>query len=146
MKEDQQACVFCKIVAGEAPASLVYRDDRVIVFPVLHPVNRGHLIVVPKKHLASFQDLDDATAAQVLIVAKKMAQAISKSNLKCEGINLFLADGEAAGQEVFHSHFHVYPRFSGDGFGFKYDRARHFIAAARSELHEVAEEIRRHLG
>jgi hypothetical protein len=55
---------------------------------------------------------------------------------------IFIADGEAAGQEVFHFHLHVYPRFQGDGFGFKYDKAKHFITPARSELDEIAWEIR----
>ncbi|GAI66298.1 unnamed protein product, partial [marine sediment metagenome] len=62
-----------------------------------------------------------------------------------EGINLFVADGDAAGQEVFHFHLHVYPRFEGDGFGFKYDRSKHFLYLNRPQLDEIAKEINRYI-
>jgi histidine triad (HIT) family protein len=81
----------------------------------------------------------------ILKVAKKVAAAIRKSKYKSEGINLFLADGEAAGQEVFHLHLHVYPRYTGDGFGFKYDKSKHFVKQARSVLDEVATEVKQYL-
>ncbi len=132
--------IFTRILAGEAPASFVYRDDRVAAFMDIQPVNAGHVIVVPVKPVARLADLDDATSAHMMIVARHIAQAIRKSGLKCEGVNLFLADGEAAGQEVFHVHLHVYPRFANDGFGFRYDD-RHFQFPSRSELDEVARSI-----
>ena len=144
-KEDKEHCIFCKIIAREAPASIIYEDDKVLVFPPLQPVNEGHLLVIPKKHAPYLADLDEETTMYVMKIAKKMARAIRKSKYKSEGINLFLADGEAAHQEVFHLHLHVYPRFTGDDFGFKYDSQKHFVEMQRTELDKVAEEIKAHL-
>lgn len=145
MKDDETLCIFCKIVAGTAPASIVYEDESVMVFPPLHPVNSGHLLIIPKKHAQYLADLEEDTAAHMMKIAKKLASAIRKSKYPSDGVNLFLADGEAAGQEVFHAHLHVYPRFEGDNFGFRYDEKKHFILMERSELDQVAEEIKKHL-
>jgi diadenosine tetraphosphate (Ap4A) HIT family hydrolase len=109
-------CVFCDIVAGRAPASFVYRDDRVTAFLVLRPVTPGHLLVIPNDHLVTLADLDDGILADITRLGARMAAALRASGLPCEGINLFLADGEAAGQEVFHAHLHVFPRTPDDGF------------------------------
>ncbi len=78
------------------------------------PVTPGHLLVIPKRHAPYLADLDEATGARMYRVATRLAHALRVSGLRCEGINLFLADGEAAGQEVFHVHLHVFPRFAGD--------------------------------
>ncbi len=145
MKDDESLCIFCKIIAGNAPASVVYEDESVMVFPPLHPINKGHLLIIPKKHAQYLADLEGDTAAHMMKVAKKLASAIRRSKYPSDGVNLFLADGEAAGQEVFHVHLHVYPRFEEDGFGFKYDEKKHFALMERSEIDKVAEEIRHQL-
>lgn len=111
--------IFSKILNGEAPASFVYRDERVAAFMDIRPVNAGHVLVVPVKPATCLAELDDETAARMFVVAKGVAAAIRQSGVRCEGVNLSLADGEAAGQEVFHVHLHVFPRFVGDGFGLK---------------------------
>jgi len=144
-KGTHSSCIFCKIVRRELPASIVYEDDKVMVFPPLKPVNKGHMLVVSKKHLTYLADLNDNTAAHIIKVAKKIASAIRKSKYRCEGINLFVADGEAAEQEVLHFHLHVYPRFKAEGFGFKYDVSKHFIKMERKELDEIADEVKKHL-
>lgn len=131
--------VFTKILTGEADASFVYRDDLVAAFMDIQPVNAGHVLVVPVKSAMSLADLDDATAAHMMVVAKHIAAAICKSGYRCEGINLMLADGQAAGQEVMHVHMHVIPRFAGDGFGYKYDTR--IQLAQRPALDEAAQRI-----
>ena len=83
------------------------------------PVTRGHLLVVPITHATYLSNLDPAVGGTLFTVAQRLAAAIRRSGFKAEGINLFLADGEAAGQEVFHVHLHVLPRFDGDGFGLR---------------------------
>lgn len=113
-------CVFCQIVAGCAPASVVYRDDACIAFMDTTPVNAGHLLVVPLEHATFLADLDRQTGAALFMVAQRLSAAVRRSGLRAEGINFLLADGEAAGQEVFHVHLHVVPRFSGDGFGHRF--------------------------
>lgn len=109
-------CVFCEIAAGREPASLVYADEQVTAFLDHRPVTPGHLLIVPNEHLVLLADLPDGLAEQMLRVAMRLAAAIRSSGLPCEGINLFVADGEAAGQEVLHHHLHVIPRWSRDGF------------------------------
>jgi histidine triad (HIT) family protein len=140
-QNSQADCLFCQIMKGKLPCSLIYEDDLVVVFPTLEPVNPGHILIVPKEHAACLDDLNKETAGHIMKIAKKTAAAIRKSKLKCEGINIFVADGEAAGQEVAHFHLHVYPRFKGDGFGFKYDKSKHFIRMERTEMDKIANEI-----
>lgn len=98
-----EPCVFCEIVAGRAPASIVYEDDLCLAIMTIGPVNPGHLLVLPRAHAPSLADLDEATGGHLFAVAMRMAAAIRASGLRCEGINLFLADGEAAFQEGFTS-------------------------------------------
>jgi diadenosine tetraphosphate (Ap4A) HIT family hydrolase len=132
------ACVFCRIVRGELPASVVYRDDAVLAFLDIAPVNPGHLLVVPLEHAASLAELDPAAGERVFRTAQRLAAALRRSGLRCEGVNLFLADGAVAGQEVFHVHVHVVPRFAGDAVRFSWPRRD----AARTVLDAHAESIR----
>ncbi len=145
MKEAKENCVFCKILAGKLPVSMIYEDEKVVVFVDLEPVNEGHLLIVPKYHAPYMKDVDTDTLMHMMKIAQQMNAALRKSEFKCEGVNLFLADGEAAHQSVFHSHLHVYPRFVGDGFGFKYDKSKHFVTAPRGRMDEIAAIIKKHL-
>jgi diadenosine tetraphosphate (Ap4A) HIT family hydrolase len=135
-------CIFCEIIAGKARASIVYEDEFCIAFMDLQPINSGHLLVVPRQHSASLADLSEETGGHLFAAAQKLASALRGSNLKCEGINFLLADGEPAGQEVFHIHLHVVPRFRGDGFGFSFSQSYH-SKPDRAELDASAEQIRR---
>ena len=136
-------CIFCQIIAGCAPASIVYRDDRVIAFMDLLPINPGHVVVVPVGHAAYLAELDLDCGGRMFQVAQKIAAALRGSGIRCEGVNLFLADGAAAMQEVFHAHLHVIPRFAGDGFGLK---GAEGIRQGREELDEAARQIRAGVG
>jgi histidine triad (HIT) family protein len=118
-RKPEASCVFCDIIAGRAAASVVHRDERCMAFMDIRPVTPGHLLVVPLAHAASLADLDPATGGHLFVVAQQVAAAIRKSGLRADGMNLYLADGEAAGQEVLHVHLHVFPRFAGDGFGLR---------------------------
>ena len=144
-KEDKESCIFCKIIEGNSPVSKVYEDEKVLVLVDIQPVNPGHLLVIPKVHAPYMSDLDVETAGHVMKIAHKMGAAVRKSKYKCEGVNLFLADGETALQEVFHYHFHIIPRFEGDGFGIKHDPSKNFIKLPREELDEIAAEIKKHV-
>ena len=132
-------CVFCAIVAGSAPASIVYDDTDLLAFLTIGPVTPGHLLIIPKRHAPFLADLDEATGARMFMVAMRLARALRASGLRCEGINLFLADGEAAFQEVFHTHLHVIPRFVGDTFRIDADWS---ITPSRAELDAVAAQVR----
>lgn len=134
-------CIFCKILAGDSEVSLVYRDETCAAFMDIQPINPGHLLVVPVRHAADLSELKEEEGAQIFGVAQRLASALRRSGVRCEGINFFLADGEAAMQEVFHVHLHVLPRFENDEFGFKFP-ARYWHQPERKELMEVAEKIR----
>ncbi len=138
------ACVFCRIVEGQAEASLVYQDELVTAFMDILPVNEGHLLVVPNDHSQGLEGLSDASGARIFAVARRLALALFRSGLRCEVVNLYLADGRAAGQEVLHVHLHVLPRYSGDGFGLR--RTKLLMPPSRRDLDGVADSIRRALG
>ena len=124
-------CLFCELIAGRGAASIVYEDEVAIAFLDIAPVTPGHTLVVPKRHAAGLKDLDEETGMHLFRVAQRVAGALRHSGLRCEGINLFLADGAAAFQEVFHIHLHVLPRFQGDGFKIDADWS---IQPCRTEL------------
>ncbi|HEU0116374.1 MAG TPA: HIT family protein [Thermomicrobiales bacterium] len=132
-------CVFCAIVASTAPASVVYEDDVALAFLDIHPVTSGHLLVTPKRHAASLADLEPAEGERLIAAGTRLAAALRASGLRCEGVNFFLADGEAAGQEVFHVHLHVIPRFAGDGFHLSIDR---IPQPSRADLEATATRVR----
>ena len=134
----QEDCVFCAIVAGQAPASRVYEDDRVLAFLDIRPVNPGHTLVIPRRHYAFLAELSEADGARLFVIAQRVAAAIRRSRVRCEGINLFLADGEVAFQEVFHCHLHVLPRFAGDAFRINADWS---VSPARAELDTIAKRL-----
>ncbi len=136
-----EACIFCAIVAGEAPASIVYRDDSAMAFMDIRPVNAGHVLVTPLKHQMSVLSQSDDTASHMFTVGRRVAAALKDAGVRLEGFNLFLADGAVAGQTVFHVHLHVLPRFVGDGLGFR--RSADTKAPPQSELDETAGRIRR---
>jgi len=135
------ACIFCQIIKKESPASLVFEDTVSLAFMDIQPVNPGHVLVIPKKHAVSLSDMDADECARLFSAAHKLAAAVRASGVRCEGVNLLLADGEAAGQEVFHVHVHVFPRFAGDGFGFRFG-PRYAILPERRELDAQARRIR----
>lgn len=135
-----ESCAFCDIVAGRAPASVVHEDDRVLAFLDINPVTPGHLLVVPKHHSPSLAHLDEETGARMFVVAMRLAATLRESGLRCDGINLFLADGEAAFQEVFHAHLHVFPRYPGDGFAIRADWSS---KPSRADLDAIAARLRR---
>lgn len=138
-------CVFCEILAGTKRASVVYRDQQCVAFMDVRPVNPGHVLVIPVQHAPGLAELDPEAGAQMMRVAQRIARALRSSNLRCEGVNLLLADGAAAGQEVFHVHLHVVPRFRGDGFGLRFG-PNYGQLAARSELDRIAASLRTLVG
>ena len=132
-------CVFCRIVTGESPVSVVYEDDAVLAFLDIRPVNPGHAMVIPKRHAASLAELDEETGRHLWTIAQRTAAALRRSGLRCEGVNLFLADREAAFQEVRHVHLHVFPRYKGDPFKLDADWS---AKPPREELDRIAAQIR----
>ena len=132
--------VFSQILAGELPAEFLYKDDLVTAFMDIQPITAGHTLVIPNIPAVGLSDLPPETGAQMFKIGQKIAEAIKTSSLPSEGINLFLADGIAAGQTVFHVHLHVFPRFEKDGFRWKLPD-RYFTPPTRQELRETKDAI-----
>ena len=132
-------CTLCDLVARTIPVSVAYEDSTIFAFMDIKPVNYGHVVIVPKKHIVYLAELDEDTGAQLFKVTMRIARALRRSDVKCEAVNLFLADGEAAGQEEFHVHMHVIPRYKDDKFRLQIDYPPR---PTREDLDEIAERIR----
>lgn len=133
-------CVFCDILRGESPASLTYEDDTVVGFMDVQPITHGHMLVVPRQHAVLMSDLDERVAARTFRVARKLAGVV-RTTLGAAGVNLFVADGEVAFQDVPHFHVHVIPRYPKDGFGLTFPRT-YDQPPARAQLDTIATAIR----
>ncbi|MCD0168326.1 MULTISPECIES: HIT family protein [unclassified Deinococcus] len=132
-------CIFCRIVAGDAPASMVAGNELAVAFLDIGAFTRGHTLVVPRRHAVTFTDLTPEEAAAMTALAQEVARAIQSSEVRGEGFNLWMANGAAAGQDVFHAHLHVFPRHAKDGVSVAVDA----LSPTRAELDEVAAGLRR---
>jgi histidine triad (HIT) family protein len=129
-------CLFCKIVAGEIPATRMHEDERTIAFMDINPGTRGHLLVVPRAHATDLLEIADEDLEACARTAKRMAARV-KERLRADGVNLLNSCGQAAWQTVFHFHVHVIPRYAGDPLRLPWHPApgdRDEIAAAAAEL------------
>lgn len=112
MRTDRD-CIFCKIVAGEIPCFKLYEDSLTLTFMDINPANPGHALVIPKEHWEDIYDIPGDLAGATAETAKRVAEAVN-ATLAPDGINLVQANGEGAGQSVFHFHMHILPRANGD--------------------------------
>ena len=138
---DPETCVFCELVAGKLPISVIDETEDVVALMDIQPVNPGHILIIPKRHAPYLADLDPTLGGHIFAMGMRVAAALRTSGVRCQGVNLFLADGEAAGQEVFHAHLHVFPRYAGDGFGLKFS-PNYFVLPPRANLDDIARGIR----
>ena len=106
-------CLFCKIVAGELPATKVHEDERTVAFMDINPGTRGHLLVIPREHVADLHDIGDEDLHAVARTARALA-ARAIDRLGADGVNVIQNNGSAAWQTVFHYHVHVVPRYRDD--------------------------------
>jgi histidine triad (HIT) family protein len=137
----KEECIFCDIVQKKIQSNIVFEDDIVIAFLDIQPINKGHVLIIPKEHSELISDVSETTAARMFNVAQVINTAIRKSNLKAEAINFWLADGKAAFQDVAHAHLHCIPRFKNDGFKLQLpDNYRNL--PEEDQLKQVADEIR----
>ena len=112
MKKDD--CIFCKIANGEIPTNSIYEDEKFNVILDMSPATKGHALILPKEHFANLYELPEEWAADVMILAKKMATKMTE-RLGCDGFNLVQNNNACAGQTVFHFHYHSIPRYENDG-------------------------------
>jgi histidine triad (HIT) family protein len=133
-------CIFCQILRGESPASFAYQDDTVVAFMDVQPITQGHMLVVPREHAVLMADLNETAAMRTFRVARKLA-AVVRPALGASGVNLFVADGEVAFQDVPHFHVHVIPRYPQDGFGLTFPSSYEH-PPARAQLDAIAAAVR----
>ena len=113
-------CIFCRIVAGDIPSFKVLEDDRILSFMDINPANEGHCLVIPKAHAPNLFESDDESLAAVVTATRRVADAVRRT-LEPPGISLTQANGPAAGQSVFHLHFHIIPRRADDDLLFNWE-------------------------
>jgi len=106
-------CLFCKIVAGDIPATRVAEDERTIAFMDINPATRGHVLVIPREHAKDLLEIGADDLAAVANTAQRVA-ATMPERLGADGVNLLNSCGRAAWQTVFHFHMHVIPRYAAD--------------------------------
>ena len=108
------SCVFCAVVAGEAPAIPIYEDDDYLAILDIRPFTRGHTLVIPKRHTVDLTDTPPETCADLVRIGQRIAKAARRSGLHADGNNVVVNDGRSAFQSVFHIPRHVLPRRDGD--------------------------------
>jgi histidine triad (HIT) family protein len=129
-------CLFCKIVAGEVPATRVREDERTVAFMDINPATRGHMLVIPREHSTNLLEIGAEDLAACAEAAKELAALVS-DRLGADGVNVLNSCGRAAWQTVFHFHLHVIPRYSGDPLRLPWTPApgdRDEVAAAAEAL------------
>ena len=106
-------CIFCKIAAGEAPAAVVHEDERTIAFMDINPATRGHMLVIPRRHVRDLLEIDAEDLSATVAVGRQLARR-AMERLGADGVNLLNSCGRAAWQVIFHFHLHVIPRYESD--------------------------------
>jgi histidine triad (HIT) family protein len=129
-------CIFCKIVAGELPATIVDEDERTIAFMDIAPATRGHALVIPRAHSTDLLSIEREDLSAVALAAQRLASR-AEERLGADGVNLLNACGRAAWQTVFHFHVHVIPRYEGDPLKLPWVP----VAGDRSEIQGAAQEL-----
>lgn len=130
-------CIFCKIAGGKIPAAKIYEDEKVISFLDIMPANKGHCLVVPKRHSQTLAEMDEEDLVAAVKAAKKVAKALSLSF--GASFNIVMNNGKEAGQVVSHSHIHVIPRFQRDRLRLKWSHLKY----EENEMNEYADKIRK---
>ena len=134
------SCIFCKISSGKIPSAKIYEDEEFFAFLDIKPINSGHALLIPKKHSVNLYKITDEVFARMAPVIKKLAVAVKKA-VSADGINIGMNNDPAAGQLVFHTHIHIIPRYSEDGF--KHWRGKR--AYQDGEMAQLAEKIKSEL-
>ncbi len=134
-------CIFCKIIRGEIPSSVVFEDDICMAFMDVFPVTPGHCLLVPKKHYENLMDVDPDVAAHMVRKLTELTRGV-KAASGAEGVLTVVANGAGAGQEVPHLHFHSIPRSKGSNFGFRFPPDYRDEMADREDLESMAKSIR----
>jgi len=133
-------CEFCRLVRKEGPLSCIYEDKRTIAFLDIRPLNEGHTLVIPKKHYETIYHVPDGEVAHLFKIVKRVACAV-KEAINSQGISITQHNERGAGQDVFHVHVHVIPRYEGQ----KLPKPDEIPEMSREKLDEIAGKIKRRM-
>ena len=136
-------CVFCKIVAAEIPAAVVYQDETVLAFLDVGPLAEGHLLVIPHEHVQRLTDLPPERCAQLASAFPRLGGALLKVT-GCAGFNILANQGAVAGQVVPHLHFHMIPRKEGDQLGYRWNAGKYAPGRADALAASLQDALARH--
>ncbi len=132
-------CIFCDIIEGKSEAEILYQNEKIISFLDIRPVNYGHALVIPKKHYENFLSVS-VDEFEYLLKAMQFIAAAVKTGVNADGFNLIVNNGKAAGQTIFHFHFHIIPRYSND-FKFKPEFKKYSDGAMKEFANKIRSEI-----
>ncbi len=130
-------CIFCEIAAGKAPVEIIYEDENVLSFLDIKPLNIGHALVIPKRHYENYLDLPADELRNITLISQKIAAKIVKA-FEPDGFNIIVNSGKAAGQSIFHFHYHIIPRYSDDKVKFNIV----FKSYGNGEMKQIAEKTK----
>lgn len=134
---ENQKSIFSKIIDREIPAEIIYETDNVIAILDIMPVHFGHVLVIPKKEYKDFLAVPEDELKEIFSAAQHIARALVKT-FSLEGFNVFINNGEVAGQSIFHFHVHITPRYANDGISFH----RNLKKYEEGQMKEIAEKIK----
>jgi histidine triad (HIT) family protein len=135
-----EECIFCGILGGQLPASVIYEDESAVAFLDIRPIHAGHTLVIPREHYADAASCPRELAGHLFGVSTMLGPAIVRVT-DAHGFNVWTANGKAAGQEILHFHLHILPRYREDSFGLRFPKS-YPGEVRRSDLDRMAESIR----
>ncbi|MBI2183344.1 MAG: HIT family protein [Thaumarchaeota archaeon] len=138
------SCIFCRIASSTIPSHRIYEDAKVFAFLDKYPLAKGHILIIPKKHVANIDDLSEEDAQAIFAVLFKLTKAVHKG-LKTDSTTIGVNNGPHSGQEISHLHLHIVPRFAGDGGGPIHAVMPIRPKVSENEMNEIAEKIRGNL-
>jgi histidine triad (HIT) family protein len=133
-------CIFCKIIAGQIPCKKVYEDDQVLAFLDIGPLAEGHLLIIPKSHYVTLDEMAPEAVASTTRVLPHLAGAVRKA-MAAQGYNILQNNGKVSGQVVNHVHFHIIPRVESDGLGYRWNASAYPEGRADEVLGRIREAL-----
>src|SRR5690349_2476026 len=133
-------CIFCRIIQGGENAEILYRTERVVAILDINPIHFGHVLIIPRTHATTFLEVPESELPELIHTVQVVSRAVVAS-LNPPGFNIFSNNGKAAGQSVFHFHFHVTPRYEDDNIQFVLKLKKYPV----NEMKEYADRIRKYV-
>lgn len=128
-------CIFCKIVDGEIPSNLIYKDDLMMCFLDIEPINEGHILIIPKNHYLDADEIPNEILLTMMALSKKIVRVI-KEKYSPDGYSIMQNGGKF--NDIGHYHMHIFPRYKGDGFGWTCSDTKHDVSQGlANELKEI---------